>query len=107
MKEVQLEDAMRLKKLSTKTAILMIIKQLFFRLIAVAILLLLSFYLLMASNMGGAYFPNINDGALDIPIRIALIGISAWIAFSAVTWLVWQTFQDSKKAYKTIKNQRR
>ncbi len=107
MKDVQLENVIRLKKLSTKAAILMIIKQLFFRLIAVAILLLLSFYLMMASNMGPAYFPNINGGSLDFPIRLSLVIASALIAIGAVVWLSLRSFQDSMSAYKTIKNQHR
>lgn len=90
-----------------RQGVLRVLMRFLFRLIITALVFAFCFYLIILSNMGGAYFPNINDGALDIPIRIALIGISAWIAFSAVTWLVWQIFQDIKKAYKTIKNQRR
>lgn len=70
-----------------------------FRLVMTVLIFACCFYLLMVSNMGGAYFQDINNGALDLPIRIALIGISAWIAFSALTWLVWRTFQDIRKIY--------
>lgn len=89
--------------LSTQVIILRALTRFLFRLMMTALVFAFCFYLLIVSNMGGAYFQDINNGALDLPIRLALIGISAWIAFSAVTWLVWRTFQDIRKIYQQNK----
>ena len=84
-------------------AVLRVLTAFLFRLVMTALIFAFCFYLLIVSTMGGTYFATINDGTLDMPIRIALIGISAWIAFSALTWLVWQTFQDIRKIYQQNK----
>lgn len=94
------------QSLSKQAVILRVLRRVLFRVMMTALVFSFCFYSLITSNMGGAYFPNIHNGGLDLPIRIALIGISAWMAFSAVTWLVWQTFQDVRKIYQQNKGKK-
>lgn len=50
------------------------------------LLLGFGFWLLLASNMGSAYLPNVLNGSLDMGIRFALLGIAAMIWFVTPLW---------------------
>ena len=53
------------------------------------LLLVFGFWLLIMSNMGPAYLPNVCNGCLDMWIRMTLlvIGLSLWIL--TAIWCVW------------------
>lgn len=67
--------------------ILSTIGKLLFNLVATEILLSFGFWLILASNMGPAYLPNIMDGALDMAIRLTMLGIATVIWLVTPLWL--------------------
>lgn len=70
-------------------ASLKIIGKIAFIVIFTGVILALGFWLLMMSNMGSVYLPNICNGCLDTSIRMTLlvVGISLWILVAA--WIIW------------------
>ncbi|WP_201527715.1 hypothetical protein [Psychrobacter frigidicola] len=70
------------------------------------LLLGFGFWLLLASNMGPAYLPNIMDGALDMWIRFSMIGIAAIIWIVSPIWFLWSSARfgyDSYHGYQASK----
>ena len=49
------------------------------RIVGAGLALLFGFWLLLASNIGPAYLPNIMDGALDFWIRMTFLGLGLGI----------------------------
>ncbi|MEC9444884.1 MAG: hypothetical protein VX408_07445 [Pseudomonadota bacterium] len=70
-------------------ASLKMIGKIAFIVICTGVILALGFWLLMMSNMGPAYLPNICNGCLDIWVRMMLlvVGISLWVLVAA--WIIW------------------
>ena len=68
--------------------------------IIAGLLLVFGFWLLIMSNMGPAYLPNMCNGCLDMWIRMTLlvIGLSLWIL--TAIWCVWHIVRCS---YQLIK----
>lgn len=64
--------------------------------------LLLGFgaWLLLASNMGSAYLPDVLNGSLDMGIRFGLLGIAAMIWFVTPLWWLrfcYQSYQSYQR----------
>lgn len=59
------------------------------RIISAGLGLIFGLWLIMASNMGPAYFPHMMDGELDFWIRISLLGVGLGIWISIAVWLAW------------------
>ncbi|MBB3107075.1 putative membrane protein [Psychrobacter luti] len=57
--------------------------------VGVGLALLFGFWLLLASNMGPAYLPNILGGALDFWIRMMLLGLGLGIWLITALWIIW------------------
>ncbi|MEZ7501889.1 hypothetical protein QO189_05325 [Psychrobacter sp. Arc29] len=70
-------------------ASLKIIGKIAFIVICTEVILALGFWLLMMSNMGSVYLPNICNGCLDTSIRMTLlvVGIGLWVLVA--TWIIW------------------
>lgn len=47
------------------------------------------FWLMLASNMGPAYLPQIMNGTLDSWFRITLLGTGLGIWIITAAWLIW------------------
>ncbi|MGM8870876.1 hypothetical protein ACS8E3_04215 [Psychrobacter sp. 2Y5] len=61
------------------------------------------FWLVMASNMGPAYLPQVMNGSLDIWIRMLLLvsGLVIWLTI--VIWLIRIIYRYLAKLIKTVK----
>ena len=59
------------------------------KIIIALVLVTFGFWLLLASNMGATYLPNVIDGTLNIPIRFTMIGISVIIWIVTPLWFLW------------------
>lgn len=66
----------------------------------VGLVLAFGFWLLVISNMGPAYLPNVCNGCLDMWIRMTslVMGLSLWIL--TAVWSVWHIVRYS---YQLIK----
>lgn len=74
---------------SERCASLKMIGKIILRTIYTGMIVALGFWLLMMSNMGPAYLPNVCNGCLDMWIRMTLLiaGISLWIL--VIMWCIW------------------
>ena len=69
--------------------LLTVIGELVIRILVAVLALAFGFWLLLASNMGAAYLPDVCDGCLDFWIRITLLGLGFTLWIIAAAWLVW------------------
>ena len=79
--------------------ILDILSKLILNLLSAALLLGVGFWLIIASNMGPAYLPNIMDGRLDMGIRISLLGLGAVTWLLTLIWFFWSTIRYGYQRY--------
>ncbi len=70
-------------------ALLIFIAKIVIRILVVGLILAFGFWLVIASNMGSAYLPDVCNGCLDFWIRMTLLGFDFIIWITAVPWLVW------------------
>lgn len=70
-------------------SLLSVVGKITIQIIAAGLVLAFGFWLIIASNMGSAYLPQLMDGALDSWIRAALLGLGAILCIATVAWLVW------------------
>lgn len=84
--------------------VLDVIGKILLNLTITGLLLGFGFWLLLASNMGPAYLPNIRDGALDMGIRFTMIGISALIWIVTPIWFLWSSVRYSYHSYQSYKH---
>ena len=59
------------------------------RIIGAGLALIVGLWLIMASNMGPAYFLHIMNGDLDFWIRMTLLGVGLGVWISIAVWLLW------------------
>ena len=79
--------------------ILDILSKVILNLLSAGLLLGFGFWLLMASNMGPAYLPNIMDGGLDMSIRVTLLGLGALVWLLTPIWFFWSTIRYGYRKY--------
>lgn len=86
---------------------LIFISKIIIRIIIAWLALAFGFWLILASNMGPAYLPEVMNGALDIWIRFTMIGVAALIWIATPVWFFWSSARcsyNSYRAYKRIKS---
>ena len=66
-------------------------------------LLGLGFILVIFSNIGPAYLPDIKDGALDGYIRFTMLTIGAIIWLITPIWFLYSSIRYGYKSYRTYK----
>ena len=71
------------------------------RIIGAGLALVFGLWLVMASNMGPAYLPQIMNGALDFWIRMILLGSGLGIWISTAVWLIWLILRYLYSQFKT------
>lgn len=86
--------------------VLFVVGKILLNLIITGLVLAFGFWLLLASNIGPAYLPNIMEGALDMWIRFTMIGISALIWIVTPIWFTWSVGRYSYNSYQTYKRSR-
>ena len=69
-------------------SLLSVVGKITIQIIAAVLTLMFGFWLIIASNMGPAYLPQIMDGALDFWIRMALLGLGAILCMITAIWLL-------------------
>lgn len=87
-----------------KYPVLAVIGKLLLNLIIISMLLGLGFWLAFASTMGPTYLPEVMDGALDMWIRFAMLGIGAIIWIVTPVWFLYSSVRYDYKSYQTYKN---
>ena len=59
------------------------------RIVGAGLALLVGLWLIMASNMGAAYWPHIMSGKVDFWFRMTLLGVGLGMWISIAIWLLW------------------
>ena len=94
-------------KYQKKYSVLDVMGKIILNIISSGLLLGFGFWLILASNMGPTYLPNVMDGALDIWIRFTLIGIATIIWLVTPIWFMWSSVRYSYNSYKSYQSYKR
>lgn len=82
---------------------LKVVGKLIIRIATAGLLLAFGFWLILASSIGPAYLPEVRNGALDIWIRLSMLGTGAVIWIATVIWFVWILFRYVHQLIKRTK----
>lgn len=84
--------------------ILDILSKIILNLLSAGLLFGFGFWLLMASNMGPDYLPNIMDGGLDMSIRVTLLGLGTLVWLLTPIWFFWSTIRYGYRKYRNYQS---
>ncbi|MBO1530861.1 hypothetical protein J3492_06490 [Psychrobacter sp. F1192] len=83
--------------------VLNVVGKIAMRVLAIGLALISGFWLVMASNMGPAYLPEVGDGCLDMWIRMTFLAVGLLIWFLTAIWLIWSMFRYGYHLFRSIK----
>ena len=86
-----------------QVSVLMVIGKIAMRILVTGLVLIFGFWLIMASNMGPAYLPEVCDSCLDMWIRMTLLAVGLLIWLTTIIWLVWTVLSTTYQLFKHSK----